>query len=191
MHMSDAGGTGDPTETLEMDWSHSLQAKPVISITQQVWTWNPEGTRKENDLETCGAAIWKQTSKKLDTAGDSWRAWLRNGMTGEIMMVAYSPMRDKEGFDWLIMITTTLIWLTADLSLSSLSCALVPWIRARYFREVLRGMARLSKPTAATCQWILCSDLTSLERLLRDSNKDLRPPYYASRKKPIGHHVTW
>ena len=87
--MSDAGRTRDPTETMEMDWSHLC--KPVDSITRQALTWNPEGKGKEDDRETHGAAIWKQTSKKLATPRDSWRDWLRTGVPGGVMLAAYAP----------------------------------------------------------------------------------------------------
>ena len=45
---------------------HSLR-KP-----RQGLTWNPEGKRKSGRPRN-GDAIWKQTSKKLVTPGDSWR----------------------------------------------------------------------------------------------------------------------
>ena len=43
-HMSDAGGTGDPTETLEMDWPCSPQTSR--HFTRQTLTWNTEGKGK-------------------------------------------------------------------------------------------------------------------------------------------------
>ena len=37
-----------------------------------------------------GAEVfWKHASKKMDTAGDSWRDWLRIGLPGGIMLAAY------------------------------------------------------------------------------------------------------
>ena len=75
MHVSDAGGTGDPTETLEVDWSYSPQT--CREHYMQALTWNPEGQGKEDDLETLGTTIWKRASKQLVTPGDGWRDWLR------------------------------------------------------------------------------------------------------------------
>ena len=49
------------------------------------------GKGKEDDRETHGAAIWKQTSKKLATPGDGWRGWLRTGVPGGVMLAAYAP----------------------------------------------------------------------------------------------------
>ena len=48
-------------------------------------------TVKDDDRETLGAAIWKQTSKKLDTPGYSWRHWLSTEVLGGIMLAAYAP----------------------------------------------------------------------------------------------------
>ena len=45
---------------------------------------------KQDDLGTLGAAIWKKTSKKLVTPGDSWIDWLRKGVPGVVMLVAYA-----------------------------------------------------------------------------------------------------
>ena len=59
------------------------------SIMRQALNCNPEGKGKEDDLETLGIAIWKQTSKKLDAAGDNWGDWLRTGIPGSIMLAAY------------------------------------------------------------------------------------------------------
>ena len=78
--MSDVGRSGDPTETLQMDWSYTPQA------SQQHYT----SSFKEDDRERRGAAIWKQTSKKQDTAGDSWEDWLRTGVPGGIVLAAYA-----------------------------------------------------------------------------------------------------
>ena len=63
-------------QTLEMDWLHS----------QQALTWNPERKGKEDDREA-----WKQTSKKLDTARDSWRDYLRTIVLGGVMLMAGAP----------------------------------------------------------------------------------------------------
>ena len=49
------------------------------------------GKGKEDDGETHGAAIWKQTSKRLVTLGDSWRDWLRTVVPGGVMLAAYAP----------------------------------------------------------------------------------------------------
>ena len=49
------------------------------------------GKGKQVDLETLGAATWKQTSKKLATPGDSWRDWLRTEVPGVVMLAAYTP----------------------------------------------------------------------------------------------------
>ena len=48
------------------------------------------GKGKEDDRETHVAAIWKQTSTKLGTPGDSWRDWLRTGVPGGVMLAAYA-----------------------------------------------------------------------------------------------------
>ena len=70
--MSDVGETGDPTESLEMDWSHLLEASRQHYTTSL--TMEPRGENEKNyDREIRGAAIWKQTSKKRDTAGDNGR----------------------------------------------------------------------------------------------------------------------
>ena len=68
--MSDAGETGAPTEAMEMDWSHSPQASEQHNATSLNLESRGE-KKKEHDRETHGAAIWKQTPKKLDTPGDS------------------------------------------------------------------------------------------------------------------------
>ena len=65
----------------------------------------PRGGRegKEDDLETRGAAVKKQKPKKLDTARDNWRDWLRTGMPRGIMLTAYAPWLATKAFiDWLI-----------------------------------------------------------------------------------------
>ena len=54
--MSDAGGTVDPTETLEMDWSHSLQASRQ-HYTTSLNLESKRGTKNEDDHETHGAAV--------------------------------------------------------------------------------------------------------------------------------------
>ena len=57
----------DSTDTMVMDWSHSLQGSRQHYTTslnlESIW----EKKIKEGDRETHIAAIWKQTSKKLDT----------------------------------------------------------------------------------------------------------------------------
>ena len=57
------------------------------------------GKRNQEDRETGDAAIWKLTSKKLDTARDNWRDWIVTGMPSGFMMAAYVLRRDDEGFD--------------------------------------------------------------------------------------------
>ena len=49
------------------------------------------GKGKEYDREICGTAIWKQKSKKPDTAGGNWRDSSRTRKPGKIMLVAYAP----------------------------------------------------------------------------------------------------
>ena len=71
-----------------MDWSHSPQ---VSRQPRQALTWNLEGKGKEGDRETHAAAIWKQTLKKLDIPGDSWRDLVRIGVPGGVMLAAYAP----------------------------------------------------------------------------------------------------
>ena len=85
--MPDAGGTGDPTEKLEMDGSYPPQTNREHYTT----SLNLESRGEEDDLETLGAAIWKQTSNKLVIPGDSWRDWLRTGVPGGITFAAYAP----------------------------------------------------------------------------------------------------
>ena len=70
--MSDGGRTGDTTETLEMDWPHFPKA------SRKHYTTSPNleltGEKETTTTEKYGAAIWKQRSKKRNTAGDNWRA---------------------------------------------------------------------------------------------------------------------
>ena len=87
--MSDAGGTGDPTETLEMEQSHSPQASR--QLTREAIIWNPEGKGEQDDRATRGAAIGKQVSNKRDTAGDNWRGWLGISMPGGTMLAVDAP----------------------------------------------------------------------------------------------------
>ena len=74
--------------------------RPEIISNERLWqstlhtqalTWNPEGKRKEDDLDTFGVVIWKQTSKKLVRPGDSWRDWLKTSVPGVVMLEAYAP----------------------------------------------------------------------------------------------------
>ena len=46
---------------------------------------------KSRCRETRGSAVWKQTLKKRDTVGDSWRELLRIRGAGGIMSAAYAP----------------------------------------------------------------------------------------------------
>ena len=89
-HMPDVGGTGDLAETLKMDWSHSPQASRQ-RYTTSLNLESRGGKGKEDDLETLGAAIWKQTSEKLVKPGDGWRGWLKTGGPGGVMLAAYAP----------------------------------------------------------------------------------------------------
>ena len=82
-------GVGQEIRQRRWRWISHTFRKPVDSISRQALTWNPEGKRKEDDLETQGAAIWKQTSKKLDTHGDSWRDWLRTVVPGGVMLAEW------------------------------------------------------------------------------------------------------
>ena len=78
--MPDAGRTGDPTETLEMDWSHSPQ------VSRQHYT-------KSLDLEKRGRlrnARRRDLETDVKEAGDSWRDWLGTGISGEIMLAVYA-----------------------------------------------------------------------------------------------------
>ena len=77
--------TGDLTELMEMDWSHSPQASRQHYMTRAL-TWNLEGKKKRRRPRNCGVAIWKQTSRKLDATGDNWRDWLTTGMHGRIVL---------------------------------------------------------------------------------------------------------
>ena len=58
----------------------------------------------EDDRETHGATIWKQTSMKLATPRDSCRDWLRNGVPGGVMLAAYAQKERRKLWliDWLI-----------------------------------------------------------------------------------------
>ena len=94
---SDAGRTRDPTETMEMDWSHLC--KPVDSITRQALTWNPEGKRKRGrprntwrrDLEA-DAKETGYTCYNLERLAQNWSAW-RSHVGG------LCPRRGDEGFN--------------------------------------------------------------------------------------------
>ena len=66
----DASGTGDPTETLEIDLSQSPQASQQQYTTS--FNLDPRWGRKRGDRDICDVAIWKQMSKKLETVGDNW-----------------------------------------------------------------------------------------------------------------------
>ena len=62
----------------EMDWQRSPQASRQHYTTSL--DLKSRGEKEKNDnRQTHGAAIWKQTSKKL-APGDSWRDWLRTGV---------------------------------------------------------------------------------------------------------------
>ena len=51
---------------------HTLH-EPVDNITQQALPGTQSGKGIEDDRETRGVAIWKQTSQKRDTIGVNWR----------------------------------------------------------------------------------------------------------------------
>ena len=67
VYMSDAGGKGDPTETLGWIGSHSPQTCRQQCIPNLALTWNPEGKQEtwRRDLDL--------TRKKLDADGDMER----------------------------------------------------------------------------------------------------------------------
>ena len=71
---------------------HTLR-KPVDNITRQALTFKPRGKGNEDDLETLGVAVRKQTSKKLGTPGDSWRDSLRTRVPGLVILAAHAPRR--------------------------------------------------------------------------------------------------
>ena len=71
--MSDASGTGDPTETLEMDWSHSLQ----VSRQQYTTSLNLESNGKKEKRAT-----------KIHMARRSGSRCQRNRMHLEIEILA-------------------------------------------------------------------------------------------------------
>ena len=73
---------GDGLVTLSTSQS-TLHYKTSLKLTQM-------GTRKEDDRETRGVWIGKQTPKRLNTAGDNWRDWSRTGMLGGIMLAAFA-----------------------------------------------------------------------------------------------------
>ena len=94
--MSDTGRTGDPTETIEMDWLHSSQASR--HITRQALTLNPDGKRKrgrprntwrrdlEVDVKETGYT-WRQF-ERLTQDRNAWRSHI-GGLC---------PIRSDEGF---------------------------------------------------------------------------------------------
>ena len=88
--MSDAGGTGDPTETMAMDWSHSLQA-----IRQHCMTSLNLESRGEKEKRTIEKHLaprsGSRVSNKLDTAKDNWRCWLGTRIPDGILLAAYAP----------------------------------------------------------------------------------------------------
>ena len=90
--MSDAGGyIWVEQEIRQRRWrwiNHTLR-KPVDSKTLP--GTHRGGGGKEDDRETRGDAIWKQPSKKLDTAGENWIDCLRTRMPGGILAAAYAP----------------------------------------------------------------------------------------------------
>ena len=69
--MSNTSGARNPTESLEVDWSHAPQARCRQYSTTIALSLNLQGKGKEDDRETRGAAIKKQTSKELEIIGDS------------------------------------------------------------------------------------------------------------------------
>ena len=72
-------------------WIDHTLRKPVDSITRQAFTLISEGKRKRDDREEHGTAIRKHTTKKLAPSGHSWGDWLRTGVPGGVMLVAYAP----------------------------------------------------------------------------------------------------
>ena len=68
-HMSDAGRTGDRTEMLDMDWSHSLQANRQHYTTSLNLEYRRETEKMTTEKHLAPQS--EQTSKKLDTRGDS------------------------------------------------------------------------------------------------------------------------
>ena len=87
--MSDTGGSGDPTETLDTDWPHSPQA------SQQHYTaslkWGPEGKGKEDQPMNTWRRDLEADVKDTDTPGENWRDLLRTGVPGGVMLAAYAP----------------------------------------------------------------------------------------------------
>ena len=92
--MSDAGGTVETAEAMEMDWSHFAQSSRQHYRTSLNLESRGE-KKKEDDRETNGVAIWKQMLKEQATPGDSWRGWLMTEVSGGVMLAAYVP----EGVD--------------------------------------------------------------------------------------------
>ena len=91
------GGLHWPQWPAQKGWIGHTFRKPVDSITRQVFTWNPKGERKRGRPRNTWRPIWKQTSKKRNSAGDNWRDWLRTG----IMLAARAPGEvTKALIDW-------------------------------------------------------------------------------------------
>ena len=85
----DACGTGDQTESLEMDWSYSSQASRKHYATSLNLELRGETEKRMTEKHVAPRAIWKQKSMKLHTARDNWIGWLRTGMPGGIMLAVY------------------------------------------------------------------------------------------------------
>ena len=73
-----------PTETMEMDWSHSPQA------SRQALTLSPEGIRKRARPRN----TWRRDLEAdVKEAGYTWRQrdWLRSGVCEGVMLAAHAP----------------------------------------------------------------------------------------------------
>ena len=57
---------------------------------------------KEDDRETRGAMSWKQTSKKPDTPGGSWRDLAQDQSAWRSHVGGLCPRRGDKDFDWLL-----------------------------------------------------------------------------------------
>ena len=87
-HVSDAGGTGDPTETMEIDWSHSQQASRQHCTTSL--NLESRGEREKRTTEK-HVASRPGSRRQRNWVRDSCRDCLRTGVPGGVMLAVYAP----------------------------------------------------------------------------------------------------
>ena len=98
--MSDAGGAGDPTETVEMDWSHSPQ------VSRQLFMTNPNlDSAAEKEKRTTEKQLAPRSHLEADVNETSWLHLETVGEIGsgseclEESCWRPRPRRGDEGFD--------------------------------------------------------------------------------------------